>query len=210
MNEITRNDVKKLLRRRDALLDLHQKFGKDSDDMNSSYIVNGIYKNARNTINGTLFNIDKQLLEYVKESAIGGWLLQIKGITPDIAAGLLAYFNIKNKDCAAQFIRYSGSDNYNNPHNDYVRKIMNKIQDNFKSEPESLYGRLNEDKFIKIINYGYEVDLGTAHIRADRYMRKVFISHLFEEMYREAHDGKLPIRYNTGAVIIEPEVAYTK
>ena len=208
---MNRSEVKKLLRRRDSLLDLHGKLEDDSNDQNNSNTTNGIYKNTRNTINNTLLNIDTQLLRYVKESPVGEWLLQIKGVTPDLAAGLIAYFNIKNKDCAAQFIKYSGADNYNNPHNNNVRKIMDRLKDNFKSDPESWYGRLNDDKFIELLKEDPDIALSTAHLRADRYMRKVFISHLFEEMYREYHDGKLPNRYNDNdCIIIEPEIPYTK
>lgn len=208
---MNKTEVKNLLRRRDALLDLHEKLDNDSNDQNNSNNTNGIYKNTRNTISNTLLNIDKQLLKYVKESPVGRWLLQIKGMTPDLAAGLLAYFNIRNKDCAAQFIKYSGADNYTSPHNNNVRKIMDRLKDNFKSEPESWYGRLNEDKFIELLNENPDIELLTAHIRADRYMRKIFISHLFEEMYREEHNGKLPDRYNdSDCIIIEPEIPYTK
>lgn len=207
---MNRAEVKKLLRRRDSLLELHEKLCNDSDDQNNSEITNNIYKSSRNSISETIYNIDRQLLEYVKESVVGEWLLQIKGITPDIAAGLLAYFNVKNKDCAAQFIKYSGADNFNNPHNNNARQIMNKITDNFKSNPESLYNELNDNKFIELMQQE-EISITTARIRADRYMLKVFISHLFEEMYREEHDGELPKRYDDSyCVIVEPEVPYTK
>ena len=51
----------------------------------------------------------------------------------------------------------------------------------------------------------------TAHNRANRYLLKIFLGHLFEEMYREEHNGELPIRHNdSNKVIIEPEVPYTK
>lgn len=208
---MNRNEVKQLLRRRDSLLEIYNKLDNDSNNINNSLSTINLSNNNRNSISNIIYNIDKQLLEYVKESRVGEWLLQIKGITPDIAAGLLAYFDITGKDCAAQFIKYAGSDNYNNPHNNYLRAIMNKISDNFKITSESLYGRLNEDKFIELLNGEDEITLQTAHLRADRYMRKVFISHLFEEMYREEHDGKLPERYNDSySIIIEPEVSYTK
>lgn len=207
---MNRKEAKKLLRRRNSLLEIYKKMDDDTNDENDTESTKNIYKNSRNTIGRTIYNIDKQLLKYVKESPVGNWLLQIKGITPDIAAGLLAYFDVRNKDCAAQFIKYSGADNHNNPHNNNVREIMNKLQENFKTEPDSLYGHLNDCKFFELIDME-DMTLTTAHLRADRYMRKVFISHLFEEMYREEHDGKLPERYNdTDRVFIEPEVPYTK
>ena len=206
---MNKNEVKKLLKRREEMVGLHEKLENDSDDKNNSDIVNGIYKNQRNSINGTLLDIDKQLYKYVIEDPVGKWLIQIKGITTYLAAGLLAYFNVKNKDCAAQFIKYAGADNYNNPHNNNVRKLIDGISNNFRIYPESLYGELFRNKLNEII-HDTDIELPIACIRADRYMRKVFISHLFEEMYREENDGQLPSRYNSDSVIIEPEVPYTK
>ena len=208
---MNRNEVKNLLKRRDELLKSYTNLDNDFNNENNSEDVNGICKNSRDTIGRIIYNIDRQLLRYVKASPVGEWLIQIKGITPDLAAGLLAYFNIKGKEYAAQFIKYAGVDNYNNPHNNNVRQIMDRLKDNFKSEPESWYGRLNDDKFIELLREDPNIELSIAHIRADRYMRKVFISHLFEEMYREEHDGELPERYNDSkCIIIEPEVPYTK
>ena len=86
---------------------------------------------------------------------------------------------------------------------------MDKIIENFKAEPASLYGKLRYDKFFELLRD--DLSIHTAHIRADRYMKKIFISHLFEEMFREEHDGKLPDRYNDAeCLIIEPEVPYTR
>lgn len=206
---MNRSEVKNLLKRRDSMLELYNKLCDDSDNVNNTLELNNIYKNSRNTISATIHDIDKQLLKYVKESPVGEWLLQIKGMTPDVAAGLLAYFNIKNKDCAAQFIKYSGSDNCSSSHNTTVRAIMDKLKNNFKSQPDSLYFKLNNNKFTELMVGGNTVAISS--IRADRYMRKIFISHLFEEMYREEHDGKLPERHNnSNCIIIEPEVPYTK
>lgn len=208
MNKV---EVKNLLKRRNELVIIHSSLDNDSDDENNSKGVNEIYKNTRNFINATLLNIDKQLLEYVKESPVGEWLLQIKGTTPDLAAGILVYFDIKNKNCAAQFIKYAGVDNYNNPHNSNVKAIIDRFIYNFKLEPESLYGKLNDSKFIELLKEDPDISLTTAHIRADRYMKKIFISHVFEEMYREEHNGELPNRYKDGdCLIIDPEVPYTK
>lgn len=204
---MNKTEVKKLLKRREELAGLHEKLENDSDDGSNSDIINGIYKNQRNSINGTLLDIDKQLFKYVKEDPVGEWLLQIKGITIYLAAGLLAYFNVKNKDCAAQFIKYAGADNYNNPHNSNVKQLMDRISTNFRIHPGSLYGELYRNKLNELI---HDIELPIAYVRADRYMRKVFISHLFEEMYREENGGQLPSRHNSDSVIIEPEVPYTK
>lgn len=207
---MTKNEIKNLLRRRESLMDLYKELIRDSE-INTLEDADNVYKSSRDNIGLTINIIDEELLKYVQENPVGKWLLQIKGITTDIAAGLLAYFSVKGKECAAQFISYAGSDNINNPHSNSVRKIIDKFENNFKLEDEncSLYKKLNKEKFLELMNE--DIYITTAHIRADRYTRKIFLSHLFEEMYREEHDGALPERYNDNErVFIEPEVPYTK
>jgi len=60
------------------------------------------------------------------------WLLRFNGMTTDIAAGLLIYFDIRGKECAAQFIKYAGADSYKHHHNSNLRILVNKLMDNFK------------------------------------------------------------------------------
>ena len=200
---MNKTEVKKLLKRRDTLLKAYLDLGNDI-----CYSDSSIFKSGRNDTAKILYDMDKGLLRFVKESAVGEWLLQIKGMTPDIAAGLIAYLDVRGKDCSAQFIKYCGVDNRNNPHNNNVSNIMDRLKDNFKSEPNSLYWKLNEDKFYNELKNSTSIE--TARIRADRYMKKIFISHLFEEMYLEEY-GVLPYRHNDAdCIIIEPEVPYTK
>ena len=209
MNKDERNEIKELLKERNLLLERYVKSCEKSDNVNNSIDINIIYKNARNNISVSIYDFDKKLLEYVKESPVGEWLMQIKGMTFDIAAGLLAYFDIENKECSAQFIKYSGSDNCSSPHNIDVRNLIDKLDENFKSQPDSLYYKCKMDKYIKELTEGNTEE--SSKIKADRYMRKIFVSHLFEEMYREAHNGKPPKRHNDrNCIIIEPEVPYTK
>lgn len=209
---MNRDEVKELLKKRDRLFKSYQELEsivRNAENLSNS-MINDI-GNARTNINNALDDIDNQLLKYVKESPVGEWLLQIKGITPDLAAALLAYFDIKNKECANQFISYSGIDNYDNkPHNNDVRNIIDKIGCNFRIEPESLYGRLYKDKIIELLNGENEIPLFTIKIRAIRHMQKTFVAHLFDKMYIEEH-GRLPERHNNDdLLIIEPEVPYTK
>ena len=213
---MTRNEIKKLLRARESLADSYKELILDSEIITLED-ANNVYEKSRINIGEVINLIDAELLKYVKENPVGIWLLKIKGMNPYIAAGLITYFSVKGKDCAAQFIRYAGSDNINNPHCRAVRKIIDKFEKNFKleNEDESLYKKLNKDEFFRILNKneydGEFVDIRTAHIKADRYTRKIFLSHLFEEMYREEHNGALPARYNDDErIIIEPEVPYTK
>lgn len=201
---MNREDIKKLIKRRNSLSKVYTDF---NNDVNDGELID-IAANNRNDISNMLKDVDQRLLKFVKQSPVGDWLLQVKGMTPDIAAGLLAYFDITGKECAAQFIKYAGADNYNNPHNNTVRDILNKLENNFKYEQHSLYDQLNSMKFNELTSEG--MDPIPARIKADRYSRKIFISHLFEEMYREEHLGELPRRYGTEANIIEPEVPYTR
>lgn len=51
----------------------------------------------------------------LKDDPVGGWLMDICGVGPAIAAGLLAYFDVDSKDYASQFISYAGLNNINRP-----------------------------------------------------------------------------------------------
>lgn len=201
-------EIRNLLKRREELSDICAKMQEDCMDNNNSPETNTIYRDSLHGILCSIYSIDNQLKEYVERNPVGSWLLQIRGMSQHNAAGLLAYFNIEGKDCAAQFIKYSGADNCNSPHNNNVRSIMDEISTNFKSEIGSLYGKLYEDKLFELL--GKDLELSLAKLRADRFMRKVFISHLFEEMYREKYNT-LPNRHtDTNRLIIEPEVPYTR
>ena len=200
MNNETRKQIKNILKRRDKILAL-------AKEITSSSINSGTDKNDAYYLDNMLNDIDIELSKYLN-NPVAEWLLQIKGVTIDIAAGLLAYFNIEGKTRAAQFIKYAGSDNHGDPHSNSVRKIMERLSDSLKSQ-DALYSKLNKQMFSSLLNEG--INPITARIRADRYMKKVFISHLFEEMYREQHNGELPERYNDdNRIIIEPEVQYTR
>jgi hypothetical protein len=200
-------EVKKMIKERSMLLNTCEKLSNNADDKNS-IIASDLYTNSRNSIDIIIKNIDKELLEYAEESPVGIWLMEINGMAPHIAAALLAYFNIKDKQYAAQFIKYSGVGDSSVPHNNDVKNVINELSSKFKSDHESLYGRLNDDKFIELLNSQEEITLAAAHARADRYMQKVFISHLFDKMYLE-ENGSLPDRHSdVDRIIIEPEVPY--
>lgn len=200
MNETMRNrnaEIKKLLKRRVRLSEL-------LSDLNSNTNTDDydVYH-----LKGMMISIDNILSDYVNKCPEGKWLMQIKGMTIEYAAGLLAYFDIRGKTRAIQFIKFSGSDNHGDAYNNNIKQIMDKLSKSFRQEPDSLYGKLNDDKFYDLLRQ--DINITTARIRADRHMRKIFISHLFEEMYLEEH-GKLPERYNdSNCVIIQPEVPYT-
>lgn len=203
-----KTEVKKLLKRREELLLMHHQLN-DAYNPEESDKINSIYINGRNNIDCIIYDIDLKLLEYARESAIGKWLLNIKGITPDLACSLLAYFSVKDKNCAAQFISFAGIDNRKHPHNEIAHTTIKNIIKSFKSYQDSYYNKLRNDKFNQLLSE--DIDEITASIRSDRYISKIFISHLFEEMYREENNGSLPKRYqDDDNLIIEPEVYYTK
>ena len=51
----------------------------------------------------------------VNNSEVGRWLMQIQGIGPVIAAGLLAYFDVTGKQYPSAFIEYAGWNDNNHP-----------------------------------------------------------------------------------------------
>jgi hypothetical protein len=200
-----KSEIKNLLSRRGELAYIHDQFDKSCIQDTS----NNIYTGSKDSITSIIYNIDIELMKYIKSDPVGNWIYKIKGMTPDIAAGLLVYFNAEGKDCAAQFIRYCGIDNRSLAHNENARAIVNKAVDNFINCEDSMYGKLKQQKCDELIDKG--VDKIYADIRSRRFISKLFVSHLFEEMYRELHDGELPKRYDyQDTVIIEPEVKYTK
>lgn len=259
-------------------------------------------------------NIKKALEIVVNSSEVGKWLIQINGIGPILAAGLIANFEVKGREYSSQFISYAGLNDNNRPwlgkekatkivndivgnskeitddmviaisnktqwkysylvanafdeskgkwnksdlikacskipYNAEVKKLMFLVGSSFQwlcNNKKSLYGRLfserraletkkNEDgeyaayaeKMLSEKKYDKNTDtykclsqgkLSKAHItmRALRYTEKIFLSHLFEEMYRVQYD-EVPPRYY--ALVhsngehnkdIEPEVPYTK
>ena len=199
---ITKLEAKNLLKRRMELFDNYNKL--DENCYKDS--LHDIYIDGRKDVSEILYKIDIKLLEYVNQSVVGKWMMQIKGMTPYIAAGLLSYLDISNKVCAAQFISYAGLDG-KKPHS-YIGKIIHDLKHNFCNE-SGYYYKLSVRKGTELVKNN--VDPETAFIRSQRYMMKLFISHLFEEMYREEHNGELPERYNdSDNLIIEPEIPYTK
>ena len=256
-------------------------------------------------------------LELICESnTVGRWLLDINGIGPILAAGLLGYLDVEGKDYATQFISYAGLNDNNRPwlgaeksraivneivgsaktvtddmvaeiavktqwpysflvkkaytekdgkgkwskdklikacsmipYNKDLKTHMYKVGSSFQwlcNNPNSLYGRLFTERRtyeMKMNESGayaeqaklkletYNIDKSTeaykayskgmlpkAHInaRAMRWTEKIFLSHLFEEMYRVRYD-KVPPRYYSIDKLggehnkdIAPEVPFTK
>lgn len=230
-----------------------------------------------------------------EQTEVGRWLLQITGIGPVLAAGLMAYFDVKGKHYASQFISYAGLNDNNRPFigrkgadkiiaelgwdkkkeitdedvvefaartqwkYDYLRQkaydpekgkwskvklsaaaakipynadlkcLMWKVGKSFNwlcNNEKSLYGRLFTERrdietrkneageyaeqaanILKTKNIGKNTEayksyvqgkLPKAHInaRALRWVEKIFISHLFEEMYRVEYNEIPPRYYN--------------
>lgn len=242
---------------------------------------------------------------------VGRWLLNIKAIGPVLAAGLLAYLDVTDKQYATQFMSYAGLNDNNRPwlgadkskkivneivgeskvvtddmvveiaaktqwkyeylrdnaydpekkkwnkaniikacskvpYNKELKVLMYKVGASFQwrcNDAESVYGTLfsqrrvletqkneNGDFAKQAAECMSKVGTGTvayksykdgklpkAHItaRASRWTQKIFLSHLFEEMYRVKYD-KVPPRYYSLEHCeghhdeIEPEVPYTK
>jgi len=204
---MNREDVKRILKIRELVVETYERAldGIGSDEMDTMNVLNCCISKA----NDSLLDINRTLEGYCNDNRVGNWLLEIRGITPELAAGLLAYFDVRGKECAAQFIRYAGADNHSNPHSNEARRLLNQICFQFKTTPRSLYGSLYYRKYKELMAGG-NIASASASIKAERYMIKTFVAHLFEEMYREEHGGELPGRHEMpDRVIVEPEVEYT-
>lgn len=258
--------------------------------------------------------IENSLKAICESCTVGRWLLQITGIGPVLAAGLLGFYNVEGIKYATAFISYGGLiDNirpwlgaeksrqiveevmkqYNTktltedciidiaaktqwkyaylqkaafdqetgkwnkknlinacakvPYNMDLKTHLYKIGESFHwcmNKPQSLYGRLYAEKkisetrlneegafaqqaedILKKYNISKNTNayeaysqgmLSKAHInaRASRYTQKIFVSHLFEEMYRVRYD-KPPARFYSLEHCeghhkdIKPEVPFT-
>lgn len=261
-------------------------------------------------------SIEKSLLKSLtivcENNEVGRWLLATTGIGPSLAAGCLAYFDVRGKEYATQFHSYAGLNDNNRPWRgkEEITKIVNDIVGSSKvitddhvaliaaktqwsyshirdrawddkkekwskaniisacsmvpynkelksfcyllgeqfhwncNNDQSLYGTLFSerkaleekrnaegafsdqasnklDKLISKDTNAYkaysEGKLPAAHInnRAKRWAVKIFISHLFEEMYRVEYGEKPPRYYALDKLegmhnkLILPEVPFT-
>lgn len=204
---IRRHDIKNMIRKRKELAYMHFSF-QNSVDGEPSAIPSKIYKKGRKNIDELIYNIDLELHKYVTEREAGVWLLQIKGMDLQLAAGFLAYFDAAGKSTAAQFIRYAGVSNMNAPHNNEASEILDEFMKRILNMPESLYFGIYTTRYNIDISKGFEP--GHAAVRALRYTKKVFLAHLFEEMYRVEYNNP-PVRSGDSSnVKIDPEIPYTR
>ena len=204
---MNKTDAKNLLRRRQELLQTHNRLNMNIDDAETW--IKEDYEDTRNDISVVLQKMDRKLLQYVKKSTVGKWLLQIKGITVDMAAALITHFDVTGKECAAQFLNFAGLNDFNEDHDKEMSLLMRKIRNSFRDTKDGYYINISKEKYTEHIKNN--VNPITAKNRADGHMMRLFIAHLFEEMYREEHDGKLPKRHTDFTkAVIPPEVPYTK
>ena len=210
---------------------------------------------ACNSIYG--INIDPDLIRYNQEkiinnkeelnellkaiclsSSVGQWLLEIKGMTPYLAAMCISLFNVSGKEYALQFLNYCGlsgqSTNFNKKAKAIIEKIGNILSyngDRYKSIFNERLAIENEknragsysdlaEHYIKnentsasdVFSFYSKGMLPPEHIRhkAKIWMEKIFVSHLFTEMYYSKYH-KLPKKEREGGENIrysEPEVPY--
>lgn len=272
-------------------------------------ILNWTLKNMTVIENGL-----RASLKFIVESRTEGrWLLDIVGVGPVLAAGLMGFLDITKANYGANFASYAGLNDNNRPWlgkeksriivndivgdakqitDEMVIEISAKTQWSYayltkwaydqdkkkwskeklisacakvpynrelkthmwkvamsinykKNHPDSVYGKILADKQALIIKENEELKykdyclekaaelrkkgkydrakkyeegkLPPGHIalRAYRYMEKIFINHVFEEMYRVYYDRRPPIPYaleklgEEHNVYIEPEVPFT-
>jgi len=94
----------------------------------------------------------------VNNSEVGRWLMQVQGIGPVIAAGLLAYFNVKGINYPSAFIEYAGLNDNNHPYigrvgaEKFMKKLIEKY-DNPKTLTDEMvmdYSSMTKCKFANL------------------------------------------------------------
>ena len=85
--------------------------GRDGGKPCNASIMNWVLLN-QSIIEKQIPGIMKQVCE---NDEVGRWLLQIKGIGPVLACGLLAYFNVEGRKYSNTFISYAGLNDHNRP-----------------------------------------------------------------------------------------------
>jgi hypothetical protein len=88
----------------------------DTDANNIANEVNTIVLDWVNANCIVIENGIKKALELLcSQDEVGRWLMNIVGIGPVLAAGIMAYFDVTDKEYATQFISYAGLNNNNRP-----------------------------------------------------------------------------------------------
>lgn len=132
INNITRQEIRMLVnlyyQMQDVRKAVREQMRAIEGDENNSLNVKILDWILKNT--GILEIGIKDTMQIVCENCEEGrWLLQINGIGPVLAAGLLAYFDIEGKQYATQFISYAGLNDNNRPFigNVGATKIVNEV-----------------------------------------------------------------------------------
>lgn len=81
-----------------------------------------------------------------ENNEVGKWLMEIKGIGPVLAAGLLAYFDVEGINYATHFISYAGLNDNNRPWlgAEASRKIVDDVLDGSKTITDEHLEKLSE------------------------------------------------------------------
>ena len=138
-NDMSREEVKMLVdlyyqlqdnrkRSREQIRSIEQ--GHDGGKGSNVSVMNWVLLN-QSIIEKQIPPIMKQMCE---NHEVGRWLLQIKGIGPVLAAGLMAYFNVKGRQYANTFISYAGLNDNNRPWlgKEKSKKIIDDVLDGRK------------------------------------------------------------------------------
>lgn len=140
MKKITRSDMKTLvdlfyqiqksrIRLENQIRAIKQE--KDTSEENS-FILEFFLKNFKIMES----NISKVIEMAVNISPVGQWLMQVKGVGPVIAAGIIAYLDVRDKQYASQFISYAGLNDNNRPWLgvEKSRAIVNEVMAEMKTK----------------------------------------------------------------------------
>lgn len=148
--------------------------------------------------------ISSKLMEEIDRQEEVSWFRSI-GLRDIDIAGILAYFSVTSeKDCAAKFISFVGLDKPKPHNNDARRVIVYAVKELLKGD--NVYSRVYYEEAQKACN---SYSPTHAHARAERAVQKIFISHIFEEMYGVLYKNYPERWHDNSAVIIPPDVPYT-
>ena len=184
----------------------------------STFVVSG----DRN--NKDIIELSKVFLHYPKEeiknlieeillsSPVGKWLMSIKGMQPTLAAELIVRLNVDGKECATQFLNYCGINNNTN-YNQQLKAVVDRLGFIFAeyNANDSLYHDLYKTRLDYEFTYNSDNVESLEHIysKTRRWVEKIFICHLFTEMYY-AEYGTIPERRGNRTELDIPEVDYIK
>ena len=167
------------------------------------HTILGVFKDANNITN----KLDTCLEELCSMIPTGVWLQKIPELEIYDVAKLLTVFDVENRAYASQFMSYAGLSNDKSPYNSKVRRYISELGNIFTYTP-GFYCEIITNRYNRLIEEVGEENMNDDLFdillnKAKRYGMKIFLAHLFEQMYREKYHEE-PNRRITGEYIKPP------